>query len=105
MKETEDKLDKADLAQKGMAAKLQAALDAEGDARRREQKATEECRKQEELALKLKGQLADAQRQLDESGRQASGDAGSRAKNDETQEKQIREIAGLKVRRKENGLV
>jgi hypothetical protein len=34
----QDKLDKANIAQKGMAAKLQAALDAEGEARRREAK-------------------------------------------------------------------
>ncbi len=58
LRETEDKLDKAELASKGMAAKLQAALDAEGEARRREAKAIEECRKQEELALKQKGQVS-----------------------------------------------
>jgi hypothetical protein len=40
-----DKLDKAELATKGMAAKLQAALDAEADARRREAKAVEGSRR------------------------------------------------------------
>jgi chromosome segregation ATPase len=79
-----------------MAAKLQSALDAEGEARRREAKAIEECRKQEELALKQKGQLADLTRQLESSGSERAAGSGSAAKAEEMSEKQVREIAGLK---------
>jgi chromosome segregation ATPase len=79
-----------------MAAKLQSALDSEGEARRREAKAIEDCRKQEELALKQKGQLADLNRQLESSGTERAAGSGSAAKAEETSEKQVREIAGLK---------
>jgi len=108
-----DKMDKAELATKGMAAKLQAALDAEADARRREAKvkkktknswafclltmfgagqATEECRKQEELALKQKGQLADLSRQLESSSSEGTARSGAGAKAEEASEKQVRAI-------------
>lgn len=72
-----------------MAAKLQAALDAEADARRREAKATEECRKQEELALKQKGQLADLSRQLESSSSEGNARSGAGAKAEEASEKQV----------------
>ena len=45
------------MAKRGMAQKLESAQDAEAEARRRETKATEECRKQEEAALKAKAQV------------------------------------------------
>lgn len=53
--------------------------------------ATEECRKQEELALKQKGQLADLSRQLESSSSEGSARSGAGAKAEEASEKQVRE--------------
>merc|ERR1712000_685070 len=94
LKEAELKLDNAELARRGMAQKLQDAQEAEQEARRREAKATEECRKQEEVALKRQGQLQELQRELEKAGSAAS--TRRTDSNDDTAEKQHREIVGLK---------
>ena len=93
LKELGVKLDNAELAKRGMAQKLQDALDAEGKARAREAKSIEECRKQEEMALKHKGQVQDLSRQLETAGRGSSVSTGN---SSEEAEKVHREMVGLK---------
>lgn len=93
LKELGVKLDNAELAKRGMAQKLQDALDAEGKARAREAKSIEECRKQEEMALKHKGQVQDLSRQLETAGRGSSVSTGN---SSEEAEKMHREMVGLK---------
>ena len=93
LKELGVKLDNAELAKRGMAQKLQDALDAEGKARAREAKSIEECRKQEEMALKHKGQVQDLSRQLENAGRGSSVSTGN---SSEEAEKVHREMVGLK---------